>query len=87
MDFFGFLTGEGDTAAKNAVDQTVGTNVFKSSLLELLPETYTPEQKEEFYNDLVKKEYIVQTTGKGVIIRGMLRIDSIIDTKPNSLHI
>ena len=45
------------------------------------------DEKPENENDLVKKEYIVQTTGKGVIIRGMLRIDSIIDTKPNSLHI
>jgi hypothetical protein len=46
---------------KNVADKYVGTPLFKAALLILLPETYKKEEKEAFYNDLIKNNYIIQT--------------------------
>lgn len=46
---------------KNVADKHVGTPLFKAALLILLPETYNKEEKEAFYNDLIKNNYIIRT--------------------------
>jgi len=64
MSFLDLFSIFGEAAAtegvRNAADKTVGTSLFKSDLLKLLPDKYN---KEDFYNNLVNEKYIIQTKG------------------------
>jgi hypothetical protein len=63
---FDFLWGEvegevQDEAVRNVADKTVFTSLFKSELLKLLPnDKYDQKFKEDFYEDLKIKKYIIQ---------------------------
>lgn len=59
---FDFLWGEVEVeAVRNIEDKTVFTSLFKSELLQLLPnDKYDQKFKEDFYEDLKIKKYIIQ---------------------------
>ena len=63
---FDFLWGEvegavKDEAVRNVADKTVFTSLFKSELLQLLPnDKYDKKFKDDFYEDLKKEKYIIQ---------------------------
>jgi uncharacterized protein (DUF2344 family) len=63
LDFlWGEVVGEvQDEAVRNVADKTVFTSLFKSELLQLLPnDKYDQKFKEDFYEDLKIKKYIIQ---------------------------
>jgi hypothetical protein len=64
FDFFGIVTDVAETeAVRNVADKTVFTSLFKSELLQLLPNNkYDEKFKEEFYENLKKEKYIIQET-------------------------
>jgi len=55
---------------KNVVDKTIGNSIFKREIFEKLPDKYTKEEKEKFFNDLVKEKYITQVEGFTVVSNG-----------------
>lgn len=65
MSFFDLFDTAADAAAfegaRNVVDKTVITSLFKIELLKLLPDNkYDEKFKEEFYENLKKEEYVIQ---------------------------
>jgi hypothetical protein len=43
----------------NVGDRTIGSYVFKKDFLELLPKNFSNDEKEAFYQELKKKEFII----------------------------
>jgi hypothetical protein len=55
---------------KNVVDKTIGNTIFKREVFQKLPDKYTNEEKEKFFNNLVKEKYIIQVEGLTVVSNG-----------------